>query len=71
MKKMQKRVIKMIKGIEHLPYEPRLEHVGLFRLQNRQRKGDMTEVYTKIHGVEKMNRENLFSLCHSARTRLY
>ena len=51
----------MIKGLEQLPYEGRLQHLGLFNLQKRRLRGHLVEVYKIMHGVEKVDRETFFS----------
>ena len=47
----------MIKGLEHLPYEGRLQQLGLFSLEKRRLKGVMIEVYKIMHSVENVDRE--------------
>lgn len=54
--KVQKKTTKMIRGIEDLSYEERLQHLGLFSLE---KSGDMIEMYKVRHGVEKVDRDVL------------
>lgn len=45
LRKVQKRATQMIRVLKQLPYEHWLEHLGLFSLEKREIRGDMTEVY--------------------------
>lgn len=47
-----------VKGVEQLPYKERWERLGLFSLEKRQLRRDMTEVYqlTKVVGKVKGQR---------------
>ena len=69
LEKVQKRATKMIKRVEHFPYEERLRCLGLLSLEKRRLRGDMIEVYKIMHGLEKVEKEVLFSLSHNTRTR--
>ena len=69
LEKVQRRATKMIKGLEHFPYEERLRRLGLFSLEKRRLRGDMIEVYKIMHGLEKVEKDVFFSLSHNTRTR--
>ena len=68
LKKVQKRATEMMTGLGHLPYEERLQHLGLFSLEKRHLRGDMTETYKIMQGMDKVDRGKLFSLSRNTRT---
>lgn len=42
--RLQRRVIRMVKGLEHLSFEEKLRKLELFRLQRRKLIGDLTDI---------------------------
>ena len=67
---VQKRALKMIRGLEHLLYEERLSNLGLFCLGKRRLSGDWIYVYKYLKGDGRQRDEVTFLLVvRSNRTR--
>lgn len=68
LERVQKRVTRMVSGLETMSYEERLKDLGMFSLQKRRLRGDLIAVYKYLRGCHRAEGSELFSLAHG-RTR--
>jgi len=59
----------MIRGMEHLCYEERLRGLGLFSLEKRRLRGDLTAAFKCLKEAYKKDGDKLFSRACCDRTR--
>ncbi|KFQ71339.1 hypothetical protein N335_13245, partial [Phaethon lepturus] len=69
LKRVQKGATKMIRGMEHLPYEDRLRGLGLFSLEKRRLWRNLSAAFQYLKGASKKDGDRLFSRACSDRTR--
>ena len=69
MENEQRRATRLVKCIQHLTYPERLKALGLPSLEYRWERTDMIQVYKIMHGIDKIDRDKLFTLSRYTATR--
>ncbi|PKU45156.1 hypothetical protein llap_4561 [Limosa lapponica baueri] len=70
LERVQRRVMKMIRGLEHLSYDDRLRELGLFSLEKRRLQGDLIAAFQYLKGAYRRAGEGLFTRACSDRMRV-
>ena len=67
LERVQRRATKMIRGLEHLPYQGMLRELGLFSLEKRRLWGDLITAFQYLKGAYKQEGSQLFERVDNSR----
>ena len=62
MEQVQRRMVRMVSGLEGNSYEARLEELGLLSLETRRVKYDLVQTYKIVHGLDQVDSSTWFQL---------
>ena len=69
LKRVQRRITRMLPGLESMDYDQRLRELGLYSLERRRMRGDMIEVHKVLRGIDRVDSQLLFPRAPQLNTR--
>ena len=66
---VQRWATRLVKCLKHLPYEDRLKTLGLPSLEYRRIRSDTIQVYKIMHGIDRVDKDKLFTVNRYSSTR--
>ena len=69
LEKVQQRATRLIPDVKHLSYEERLKTLKLPSLEYRRQRADLLQIYKIMHGLEAVERNDIFEIIKESRTR--
>ena len=69
LERMQKRFTEMLPGLDILSEKERLNRQGLFSLEHRRLRGDLTEGYKILRGTDQLDSQYIFPKIGEPKTR--
>jgi hypothetical protein len=66
---VQRRMTKMIAGLQDVPYEERLRRLHLTTLEKRRERGEVIEAFKILKGFDQVDEEHFFTRTHIPQTR--
>ena len=63
LEKVQRRMVRMLNGVNGNSYEEKLQRIGLTTLEERRNRGDMVETYKTLKGRNRVEKNEWFEIC--------
>ena len=66
---VQRRATKLVRSCKNLSYSERLKKLGLPSLEYRRERSDLVQVYKILHGIDRVEKDKLFTMATYRTTR--
>jgi len=68
LERVQRRAMKLVQGLQNVPYEDGSKKLGLYLLERRRMRGDLIEMFKILTGKEDIDYKQFFTLAPSTTT---